>query len=108
EPLPPPASTPRIHVLDASPDTQQPNALLTILGSFPIDDFPTCRYADQCGLYTAATISPDGRTLFFAGSEKLVVIPIPDESTLQQKARRAPTNYGVGPGGARMYPWRAH
>jgi len=106
DPLPPPVSTPRIHVLDATFDVQQPQGHLPILGSFAIDDFPTCRNADQCGLFTVATISPDGKTLFFAGNQNLVVVPIPDESTLQQKAHR--TNYSIGPGGARMYPWRTH
>ncbi len=104
DPLPPPYSTPRIHVLDATPDVQQPQEHLPILGYFAISDFPTCRNVDPCGLYTVATISPDGRTLFFAGNQNLVVVPIPDESTLQQKARRL--DYGRGPNGARMYPWK--
>ena len=104
DPLPPPYSNPRIYVLDATPSVQQPLAHLPILGNFAINDFPTCRNAGQCGLYTVATISPDGRTLFFAGNQSLVVVPIPDESTLQHKARRI--NYVTGPGGARMYEWR--
>jgi hypothetical protein len=76
---------------------------LPILGNFMINDFPTCRNAGQCRLYTVATISPDGRTLFFAGNQNLVVVPIPDESTLRQKARRI--NYVTGPGGAHVQ-WR--
>ena len=104
DPLPPPYSNPRIHVLDATIAVQQPLAHLPILGDFAISDFPTCRNADPCGLYTVATISPDGRTLFFAGNQNLVVVPIPDESTLQLKARRI--NYVTGPGGARMYEWK--
>lgn len=106
DPLPAPASTPRIHVLDATFATVQSH--LPILGSFDIDEFPTCRIDDPCGLYTVGTISPDGKTLFFAGSENLVVVPVPDESTLQQKMRRTDANYGIGPGGARMYPWKTH
>ena len=77
DPLPPPYSNPRIHVLDATLNVSQPLGHLPILGSFAINDFPTCRNAGQCGLYTVATISPDGRTLFFAGNQNLVVVPIP-------------------------------
>lgn len=105
-PLPPPRSTPRIHVLDATPGVQQPLDLLPVVGSFAIDAFPTCRNADQCGLYTVATISPDGKTLFFVGNQYLVIVPIPDESTLQAKTQRQ--SYVIGPDGARMYQWRLH
>jgi len=102
DPLPPPFAPPRVYVLDATVDAQQPNDLLPIIGYFELADFPTCRYVGQCGLTTLGGISPDGLTLFFAGSEKLLVVPIPPEDELQSVAGRGRAAPAVGS----MYRWR--
>lgn len=103
-PLPPPHARPRIYVLDATLSVSQPQGHIPVLGYFEISDFPVCRSVGQCAIYTIGTISPDGCTVFFAGDQYIVVVPVPDESTLQGTAR--PATYVSSPSGARMYEWR--
>jgi hypothetical protein len=77
------------------------NVPLPVLGYFEIDDYPSC-YNLGCDRTPIPGISLDGRTLYFGGSERLVVVPIPQ--TL--------TSAVASPGGAaamsiRTQPWRA-
>jgi hypothetical protein len=73
-----PTVTPRVFVFDA---TASPVADLTVLGYFDINDYPSCvptsGGASSCPApYVTGTISLDGRTLFFAGDQRLVVAPV--------------------------------
>lgn len=88
-PLPPPISKPRVYVVDTSGSTPTP-ASANVLGFFEIDDYPICRYSNPCDPQTRGAISPDGRTLFFAGADHLVVVPVPAENTLIPMAKIAP------------------
>jgi hypothetical protein len=100
--LAPPVPTykPRVYVFDTSTAVSSP-ATLPLKGWFEIDDYPTCRVNTDCDVRPQVAISPDGRTLFFAGSAGLLVVPVPAENTLQAAA--APP----GGGGVRMQvmPW---
>lgn len=86
---PPPQSRPRIYVVDTSSSTPTPN-MATVLGYFEIDDYPMCRSSINCDLRTKGAIAPDGRTLFLAGQDRLVVVPVPAESSLIAHAQPAP------------------
>jgi hypothetical protein len=76
-----PTVTPRVFVFDAT--SAPPN--LTALGYFDVPDYPTCipdNNTGSCpGQYgsptIAAAISLDGKVLFFAGDQKLLVVPVP-------------------------------
>src|SRR6185312_13167584 len=75
---------PRVFVFDA----QQAHPDLTSLGYFDIADYAACApssngsVACPTGSTIASAISLDGRTLFFAGNENLVVAPVPADSAL--------------------------
>jgi hypothetical protein len=98
---PPPTPTvyPRVYVFDSS--TRMINTTrLPLVGYFTLADYPVKR-----GTYDShrvgADISPDGRTLFFAGNAKFMVVPIPDEATLSaptivNKVSRPTTQIGNG------------
>jgi hypothetical protein len=80
--FPPPVPTllPRVYVFDSS--TRMVNTTkLPLLGYFLLAEFPTTR-VEQGNYRPGATISPDGRTLFVAGGEKLLVVPLPAEGSL--------------------------
>lgn len=68
---------PRVYVFDS---TQAPlgGASLPVLGHFEVADYATCM-GDywECPATTVSTIAPDGRTLFFAGHDALLVVPVP-------------------------------
>jgi hypothetical protein len=68
--------TPRVFVFDAT--TAQAN--LPVLGYFDVTDYPGCvpNTTGTCsGPSIAAAISLDGRTLFFAGNQNLIIMPVP-------------------------------
>ena len=68
--------TPRVYVFDTS--TPAPDGKLPVLGYFEVPDATSCRGTTyDCTGYAIGAISPDGKTLFFVGDEKLVVTPIP-------------------------------
>jgi hypothetical protein len=78
---PPTPARPRVWVIDTSTDVGANP--LPLLGYFELPDYPSCLGNTQaCGLFIPAAISMDGKTLFFAGSERLIVMPVPDEGTL--------------------------
>jgi hypothetical protein len=80
-PLPPPVSKPRVYVVDISNTVPTPGSA-NVLGYFEVDDYPICRESNPCDPQTRGAISPDGRTLFFAGADRLIVVPVPGESSL--------------------------
>jgi hypothetical protein len=80
--IPPPTPTvyPRIYVFDSS-TRMTSTTKLPLLGYFTLADYPVKRGSHDSHRVGAA-ISPDARTLFFAGNAKFMVVPIPDEATL--------------------------
>jgi len=68
---------PRVFVFDAS----SAQAALPILGYFDLADYPGCvinvSAPTPCPTTVAPAISLDGQTLFFGGSQNLVVAPVP-------------------------------
>ena len=68
---------PRVYVIDSSTASADP-AGLPVLGYFEIDDYPSpCSTAySACWALLASAITPDDRTLFFAGSLRNVVVPV--------------------------------
>lgn len=80
------AMQPRVYVVDSSVVT---GASLPSLGYFELPEFPTCTPGSfGCNWIAASSISPDGETLFFAGENKLMIVPI--NSTLVTAAKSAP------------------
>lgn len=68
---------PRVYVFDSS-TRMVTSTDLPLLGSFELQDYPTCSTSDYtCNTRSQGTISPDGKTLFFLGEIRLVVVPIP-------------------------------
>jgi hypothetical protein len=72
---------PRVYVFDTTAVVG--DAALPVLGYFEIADYPSC-YNTLLGCDTTppAAISMDGKTLYFGGSDRLVVTPIPEEVSL--------------------------
>jgi hypothetical protein len=101
--LAPPVPTykPRVYVFDTSTAVSSP-ATLPLKGWFEIDDYPTCRVNTDCDVRPRVAISPDGRTLFFAGSAGLLVVPVPTENILQLAA--APPGVAAMP--MKVTPWK--
>ena len=81
---------PRIHVFDTSvPSGTVTN--LPLVGSFDLSTYPTCHqdmYTSEC-YRPMMNISADGKTLFIAGSVKLVVAPVPDALSALKATRSA-------------------
>jgi len=93
---------PRVFVFDTSGDVGT-TAAVPVLGFFELDDYPSClNDLSVCDLFPAAAISLDGGTLFFAGSDKLVIAPVPPESTLSTASVSAPGDRAT----IRATPWR--
>lgn len=84
-PIPdPPQSRPRIYVLDLTSNVPTPDDA-AVLGYFEIDDYPICRTQMGCDYQVRGAITPDGGTLFYAGQDNFVVVPVPPEGTLVSK-----------------------
>jgi hypothetical protein len=76
-----PGDAPRVYVFDTSTRVVSTTDL-PLLGYFTLADSPACNTGDysnpfSCSPVLRATISPDGKTLFFIGDTKLVVAPVP-------------------------------
>jgi hypothetical protein len=87
-------ATPRVFVFDSS---AQPigSGDLPALGYFDLVEYPTCTTGPTCdSSWVAGAISLDSSTLFFGGNERLLVVPIPLESTLSPLS--APITIGAG------------
>lgn len=82
--------TPRVFVFDST----TPQVSLPILGYFDIPDYPSCVPAlnsQTCPFPPiAGAISIDGRTLFFASNQKLIVAPVPTVLTPVMAAPSGP------------------
>jgi hypothetical protein len=69
---------PQIYVYDST-HVPAGGASLPLLGSFTMADYPACTNGDYpCYWQPQVTISPDGRTIFMAGSKGMIVQPVPD------------------------------
>lgn len=69
---------PRVYVFDASVAAGTV-ANLPLLGKFDLQEYATCHadsYTSEC-YRPQMNVSADGRTLFIAGSVKLLVVPVP-------------------------------
>jgi hypothetical protein len=73
------ATSPRIFVFDA----QTAGPTLNSLGYFDIANFPSCTNFGNgtCYVNGSAAISLDGGTLFFAGDQNFIVVPVPPTLT---------------------------
>lgn len=68
---------PRVYVFDSS-TRMVTSTNLPLLGSFDLQDFPTCNTnAYECNTRALGTITPDGKTLLFLGDANLLAVPIP-------------------------------
>ena len=73
---------PRIYAFDATESVLvkgQPTGKLPLLGRADLPEYATCRLqalGGECGR-PMMNVSADGRTLFVAGSARLLVIPVP-------------------------------
>ncbi|MFC5480949.1 hypothetical protein [Massilia suwonensis] len=90
-------AAPRVYVFDSSKRVVSTTDL-PLLGYFTLGGSPSCQTSSDCNLRAWTAISPDGKTLFFAGDTHLVVAPIP--ATLEAlpaavSARSAPMMKGV-------------
>jgi hypothetical protein len=106
-PTPPsPTLYPRVYVFDSS--TRMTNTTqLPLLGYFTLTDYPITRSQQGSTGRTGSAISPDGRTLFFAGNAKFMVVPIPDESTLSAPISVNQTSRPAAQiGSGATTPWR--
>jgi hypothetical protein len=91
---------PRVYVFDSS--TPVGNANLPVLGYFEVPDYPACHAAfSGCDETPLAAISMDGRTLFIAGDDLFLVVPVPAEGMLSPAAAAA-----GGPAAFKTHPWR--
>lgn len=91
---------PRVYVFDSS--AMVGNANLPVLGYFEVPDYPACHAAfSGCDETPLAAISIDGRTLYFAGDDLLLVVPVPADGMLGPAA--APAG---GPAAFKAHPWR--
>lgn len=82
------STTTRLYVLDSSvaPGTV---AELPVLGHADLADDPTCNdmsYGVNC-LHPMMNISADGKTLFLAGREKFIALPVPAVLSTAQSVR---------------------
>ena len=72
-----PTSKPRVYIFDSS-TRMVTSTDLPLLGSFDLQDYPTCSTsAYECNTRALGTISPDGKTLFFIGDTHLLAVPVP-------------------------------
>ena len=104
-----PGVMPRVFVFDSSAVSAAPDQSLPAVGYFDLVAYPTCVPTSPndstCQIpasdVVASTISLDSSTLFFAGSENLVVAPIPAEHMLTPFGATIPITSG------QVVPWRA-
>lgn len=71
---------PRVWVFDSR--TRDPaSSVLPVLGHIELADFPGCRTFSSGDCPTVRprmVIAPDGQTLFVAGNERFIVVPVPE------------------------------
>lgn len=68
---------PRVYVFDTSTRVVT-STDVPLLGYFELAAYPTCQDSGpDCNTRALGTISPDGKTLFFVGDARLLVVPVP-------------------------------
>ena len=80
-----PQFTPRVYVFNLT-NPVAANQQMPRLGYFTLAHYPTCLRAANCSLRPQCVINEVGDTLFYAGDQNLLVVPIPAESALQSRA----------------------
>jgi WD40 repeat protein len=81
-------SKPRVYVFDSS-TRMVTSTDLPLLGSFDLQDYPTCKTSDYgCDTRALGTISPDGKTLFLLGDSAMLAVPIPAVSGAKAQLMR--------------------
>ena len=74
-PMTDPDMKPRIYVFDTS---KAVDGVFPVVGFFNVADTPTnCTPFVQCDRLMSTAISPDAKTLFFAGNKNVLVVPVP-------------------------------
>jgi hypothetical protein len=94
-----PQMLPRVYVFNTSSGVGS-GVRMPLRGYFTLADYPTCRAFAPC-LQPGMKLSPDGGTLFIAGSAKLLVVPVPAEGTLTAANKIRPAATGIV-----TKPWR--
>ncbi len=95
---------PRVFVFDSSTASATSTAL-PLLGHIDLAHFPGCRSfgtSDCPTVRPRMAISPDGQTLFFAGNERFIVLPVPDALGSSGAAAAARAR----PAGPTVWRWR--
>lgn len=91
---------PRVYVLDISGDIG--DSAVPVLGYFELPDYPSCLSdVSNCGLRVPSAISLDGKTLYFAGRDRLIITPV---ATALQTVNAQNTNAAAA-GNVRL--WRS-
>jgi hypothetical protein len=94
------STNPRVFVYDSSVRPVGSDEL-PALGYFELPAYPTCTPAPACdSSWVASAISLDSATLFYGGNERLLVVPIPLETTL------SPLSAGTTIGPGKSAQWR--
>jgi hypothetical protein len=102
-----PLVTPRMFVFDAT----TPQVDLQALGYFDVPDYPGCipSSINTCtDTAVAGTISLDGRTLFFAGNQRLLVVPVPTTLTPVSAAPTLPVLHAQQRPTMTFWPMNVH
>jgi hypothetical protein len=59
---------------------------MPLLGYIPLAHYPTCLRAANCSLRPQSVLNETGNTLFYAGDQNFIVVPVPAESALMSRA----------------------
>jgi len=95
----------RVYVFDSS-TRQEASGILPTLGYMNIAGYPACSPPDPnttCYFNSYMTISPDGNTVFIAGSSNLVVVPVANPILTQ--VMKAPPSAAQKVGRGATVPW---
>ncbi len=104
------AQKPVVFVFDSS-TRDAATSVLPLVGRFELADYPGCRSfttGDCPTVRPRMAIAPDGRTLFIAGNERFLVVPVPEalrtagsEAERRARALRGTTRVQAWPAGGR-------
>jgi hypothetical protein len=91
-----PSRKPRIYVFDIN--AAGGGGAINAAGYFEFDDYPSClQDLPVCDRVPPMAISPDAATLYFAGSDRFIVVPVPQALSVSLAATRlAAARAGAG------------